>query len=204
MLVSKLNKLLNINYKIITKVDSIEIFHISYGNIEQEIYIKCKKSTLGWSIYKSVRGNNYEIGTFIDEEYIVFILYVLCVKNFEGIKEDNNLKRMLRACDGENAIVEATEIIKSECEMKYFSLDSRKKDAVCMENVNRLYNVFYLSEDNIRVNIVSNVTFNRALTIVYSYSILLKEFNNIYTQLLMSYPICKNYYNKLLRFYFNK
>lgn len=204
MLVSELNKLLSTNYKIIAEVDSIEIFHISYRNIEQEMYIKCKKSTLGWTIYKSVRGNNYEIGTSIEEEYIICILYILCVKNFEGIKEDNNLKRRLRACDGENAIVEATEIIKSECEIKYFSLDSIKKDAICMENVNGLYNIFYLNEDNSRINIVFDATFNRALTIVYSYSILLNEFNKIYTQLLMSYPICKNYYNKLLRCYFNK
>jgi len=204
MLVSELNKLLNTNYKIISNGDSIEIFHTSYGNIEQEMYIKCKKSALGWNIYISVRGNNCEIGTFIDEEYIVCILYVLCVKNFEGIKEDNNLKRRLRACDGENAVVEATEIIKSKCEIKYFSLDSRKKDAICMENTNGLYNVFYLSEDNSRVNIVSDSTFNRALTVVYSYSILLKEFKKVYTQLLMIYPICKNYYNKLLRVYFNK
>ena|GEM_PF-2050376 len=72
------------------------------------------------------------------------------------------------------------------------------------ENAKGLYNIFYLNEDNSRINIVSDATFNRALTIVYSYSILLNEFNKIYTQLLMSYPICKNYYNKLLRCYFNK
>lgn len=203
-MVSELNKLLKINYKIVTEVDGIEIFHISCGNINQEMYIKCKKSALGWTIYKNVRGNNYEIGTFVEEEYIICILYVLCVKNFEEIKEDNNLKRRLRTCDGESAIVDATEIIKIKCETKYFSLDSTKKDAICMENTNGLYNVFYLSEDNSRVNIVSNATFNRALTIVYSYSVLLKEFNKIYAQLLMSYPICKNYYNRLLRIYFNK
>jgi hypothetical protein len=51
-------------------------------------------------------------------------------------KEDNNLKRSLRACQGENAIVQANEIIKSECELKYFSLDNPKKNAICMENVN--------------------------------------------------------------------
>lgn len=204
MLVSELNKLLKINYKIITEVDSIEIFYISYGNIEQEMYIKCKKSALGWTIYKNVRGNNYEIGTFIEEEQIICIVYVLCVKNFEGIKEDNNLKRRLRGCNGEDAIVEATEIIKSECEIKYFSLDSTKKDAICMENTNELYNVFYLSQDNSKVNIICGITFNRALTIVYSYSILLRKFNEIYEQLLMSYSICKNYHNTLLRCYFNK
>lgn len=161
MLISELNKLLNTNYKIIAEVDRMEIFNISHGNIEQEMYIKCKKSVCGWTIYKSVRGNNYEIGTFIEEEYIICIIYVLCVKNFEGVKEDNNLKRSLRACDGENAIIEATEIIKNECELKYFSLDSIKKDAICMENVNGLYNIFYLSKDNSRINIVSDITFNR-------------------------------------------
>lgn len=203
-MVSELNKLLNKNYKIIAEVDSIEIFHISYGNIEQEMYIKCKKSALGWTLYKSVRGNNYEIGTFIEEEYIICILYILCVRYFEGIKEDNNLKRRLRTCNGQNAIVEATEIIKRECEIKYFSLNSTKKDAICMENANGLYNIFYLSGDNSRVNIVSDSTFNRALIVVYSYSILLKEFNKMFTQLLTRYPMCKNYHNELLRCYFNK
>jgi hypothetical protein len=203
MLKNELNKFLNANYKIVEDVESIEIFHISDGNVEQEMYIKCKKSALGWTIFKSVRGNNYKIGTFM-EEYAICITYVLCVKIFEGVKEDNNLKRSLRACQGENAIVQATEIIKSECELKYFSLDNPQKNAICMENVNELYNIFYLSEDDSRVNIVCNATFNRAVAVVYSYSILLKEFNKIYTQLLMHYPTCKNYYKKLLMYYFNK
>ncbi len=122
------------------------------------------------------------------------MLYVLCIKSFEGVKVDNDLKRSLRACSGENAVTQAVEIIKGECELKYFSLDIPKKNAICMENVNGLYTIFYLGEDDSRINIVSDATFNRALTVVYSYSILLKEFNKIYTELLMYYPTCKNYY----------
>ncbi|GAA0086269.1 hypothetical protein UT300007_27080 [Clostridium sp. CTA-7] len=204
MLASELNKLLNTNYKVLEEADTIEIFHISYGNIEQEMYIKCKKSSLGWTIYKNVKGNNYEIGTFVEEEYAICMLYVVCIKSFEGAKEDINLKRSLRACNGENAIVQAVEIIKGECELEYFSLDISKKNTICMENVNGLYNIFYLCEDDSRINIVSDATFNRALVVVYSYSILLKEFNKIYTKLSIYYPICQNYYKELLRCYFNK
>lgn len=201
---NELNKLLKANYKVIEEINSIEIFYVNNGIVEQEMYIKCKKSALGWTILKSVRGNNFEIGTFVEEEYAICIIYILCVKNFEGVKENNDLKRSLRTCCGEDAIAQATEIIKEECELKYFSLDKQKKNAICMDNINELYSVFYLSEDDSRVNIVSDATFIRAIGVVYSYSILLKEFDEICTQLIKHYPTCQNHYEKLLRYYLNK
>lgn len=201
---NELKKILPINYKTIEKVDSVEIFHINYGTIEQEVYIKCKKSALGWTIFKIVRDSNFEIGTFIEEEYAICVVYVLCMKNFEEVKVNNNLKRSLRNCDGDNAKFQANEIIESECESKYFSLYKPKKNSICMENINELYNVFYLCEDNSRVDIVSDATFNRAIVVVYNFSILLKEFNKIYEQLIKHYPICKNHYEKLFRYYLNK
>jgi len=201
---NEFKKLFQKNYKVTEEINSIEIFYINCGMIEQEMYIKCKKSALGWTIFKCVRGNNFEIGTFIEEEYAICVMYVLCAKNFEGVKENNNLKRSLRTCQGENAKVQAIQIIESECELKYFSLDKPKKNAICMENVNGLYNIFYLSEDDSRVNIVSDATFNRALVVVYNFSILLKEFNKIYTQITTNYSTCKNHYEELLRYYLNK
>lgn len=204
MLVDKLKKLLSKDYKIIGDINDIEIYHISYGNIEQEVYVKCKKSVEGWTVYKVIRDNNYEIGSFIDEDYITCLIYIICIRNFEGIKENNILKRKLRTSVGENEVENAIEIIKSECDLKYFSLDNEKKDAICMECVNELYNVFYSSIEGNRVSILSNLTYNRTLTVVYSYSILLKEFNRVYENLLEQYPMCERYYNKLLRYYLNK
>lgn len=204
MLVDKLKKLLSKDYKIIGDINDIEIYHISYGNIEQEVYVKCKKSVEGWTVYKVIRDNNYEIGSFIDEDYITCLIYIICIRNFEGIKENNILKRKLRTSVGENEVENAIEIIKSECDLKYFSLDNEKKDAICMECVNELYNVFYSSIEGNKVSILSNLTYNRTLTVVYSYSILLKEFNRVYENLLEQYPMCERYYNKLLRYYLNK
>lgn len=202
---NRFNKLFERNYKIIKKSDGIDIFHINYdGIIEQETYIKCKQSALGWTILKSMRDNNSEIGTFAEEEYAVCIIYVLCERNFERAKENNNLKRSLRDCYGKNALAQATQIIKGECEPKYFSLDKPKNNAICMENINELYAVFYLSEDGNRVDIVSDATFGRALGVVYSFSILLKKFDEIYEQLMKYYPTCKKYHGKLLRYYLNK
>ena len=114
------------------------------------------------------------------------------------------MKRKLRTSVGENEVENAIEIIKSECDLKYFSLDNEKKDAICMECVNELYNVFYSSIEGNKVSILSNLTYNRTLTVVYSYSILLKEFNRVYENLLEQYPMCERYYNKLLRYYLNK
>ncbi|GEM_PF-2853537 len=192
------------NYRVIENTNSIDIFYMNCGIIEQEVYIKCRKSTLGWTILKSIRGNNFEIGTFSEEEYAICVLYTICVKNFEVIKVDSNVQRKLRKCEGENAKVEATKIIGSECESKYFSLDKPQKNSICMENIKELYNVFYLSEDHNKINIVSDVNFNRAIVVVYNFSLLLKEFNKIYEQFINQYPIAKKHYEELFRYYLNK
>lgn len=201
---SELKSLLGINCKILEKPDNIKVHYIEENMMaNQENYVKCTKTELGWTVYKCSRGQDFEIGTFKEKDYALCVLYIYYASTYQEPEINHSFLRILRKYENYSEISEAYKLIETKCESKYFSKETPRKNTICLDYTNNLFTIYYLKRDNTKLKIVECEHFSRAICVLYNYSIILKNFNNVYENLLNANIICENNYEELLQYYFH-
>lgn len=187
-------------YKIFNIENGIELHNVEKGSIFGEIFYKLIYVNDSILIYEVSRGNEKLIGTFKEEKFAVGVLVVLCCKNYENLKQDNEILERLRGYAKENNIDLCLEILKKECGEKSYSVFSFKENAICLINENDTYNIYYKSKTDEKM-IVSGARLSRAFVVTYNYAKMLKYYDSIYNEKISKLNLEEESYNKLLEYY---
>lgn len=199
----ELKELFGTECVITEKEDYIEFLSIKPGIVVYEIIYKCKKTDDGWTVIRCSRGSDFEIGTFLEKEYAICVSYIHYANGFLAPEMDHKFLRDLRKYKNYDELYEAYNLIETQCESKYFSRKTPKKDTVCLDYENNLFTIYYLNQDNTKLKIVECEGFSRAICVLYNYSIILRDFKYFYDKVSKISNTCENKYEELLRHYFN-
>lgn len=200
-MINELNKLLKCNYKLIEVKDGLKIYNTKNGFADPEIYIIYRKNSSEHEVLECHRGTEFKIGTFTNEKHAICAIYLYFKRTFNHSRGNNTLIDELWNYKKEEGVHGASEIIQRRCESKYFSLDKPKRNAICMENINELYNIFYIGESGKKINIVDGTSFNRAIVVTYNFALIIIEFEELYAELKQHELINEDDFERMCIFY---
>ncbi|MEH7419488.1 hypothetical protein V7266_30110 [Neobacillus drentensis] len=150
------------------------------ANLDSGARLKNNPSSSEWTVFHVQRDQECKLAQFSDEKAALFALYVLLKGRFEERGGNEEVKRELRKI--ENDFLKAREILESNVEPYYFSLNQQKAGAVNLEEVNSRYNVFYLTLQDDKVDITKGRSLGGALVAIYNYGRMLENFESLKDQ----------------------
>lgn len=187
-------------YKILNRENGIKVYNIQDGMTFQEKFYTLINVNDSIAIYEVSRDIEKEIGIFKDYKFAIGVLIVLCCKKFERPSENNEIIRKLRGYAEENNIELSCQILKKECDEKFYSIFSFKENAICLIKENDTYNIYYKSKTDEKI-IISATKLSRAFVVTYNYAKMLKYYDSIYNEKISKLNLDKESYNKLLEYY---
>lgn len=183
------------NYKIINSGNSIDVYPIVNGVVEQEVYITMKQDFNSYQIFVVHRDEKKVIKKTDNFNKALSIVVVLCKKYFEHPKSDNNVIREIRKLASEGDFEKINTIFKNKLDSNSFSLSKVIDNKISLKRKEDMVDIVFQGE-----YIANNVKISRGYVILFNYANLLMCFNEIFSELSKLLEI-NNEYEMLSKLY---
>lgn len=183
------------NYKIINSGNSIDVYPIVNGIVEQEVYITMKQDFNSYQIFVVHRDEKKIIKKTDNFNKALSIVVVLCKKYFEHPKSNNNVIREIRKLASEGDFEKINTIFKNKLDSNSFSLSKVIDNKISLKRKEDMVDIVFKGE-----YIANNVKISRGYVILFNYANLLMCFNELFSELSKLLEI-NNEYEMLSKLY---
>lgn len=183
------------NYKIINSGNSIDVYPIVNGIVEQEVYITMKQDFNSYQIFVVHRDEKKIIKKMDNFNKALSIVVVLCKKYFEHPKSNNNVIREIRKLASEGDFEKINTIFKNKLDSNSFSLSKVIDNKISLKRKEDMVDIVFKGE-----YIANNVKISRGYVILFNYANLLMCFNELFSELSKLLEI-NNEYEMLSKLY---
>ena len=166
------------NYKIINSGNSIDVYPIVNGIVEQEVYITMKQDFNSYQIFVVHRDEKKIIKKTDNFNKALSIVVVLCKKYFEHPKSNNNVIREIRKLASEGDFEKINTIFKNKLDSNSFSLSKVIDNKISLKRKEDMVDIVFKGE-----YIANNVKISRGYVILFNYANLLMCFNELFSEL---------------------
>ncbi|WP_102027706.1 hypothetical protein [Salirhabdus sp. Marseille-P4669] len=161
----------------------IRVYRKTKNDISQDVYVELQynEEQSNYQLLLMERDKEFSRGSFMTKSDGVFALALYAEAILGSEKYDLQTQRQILKIDPQDTSL-LSNLISSKVGSQYFSIFQNKRKVINLARVtgeNDLYNIFYLTPNLEKVNLVSNREAPSAFLVLYNFSEDLKNFTEL-------------------------
>jgi len=176
---NKLGKKYKVIRNRLNNSESIKVFFINNGIVDQEIGVElvCNKNLC--EIFEIQREKKYSLGTYNNKEIGYIALYFAVISIIGPGVASNEIRERLLVL-GQNDLSSVEKTLNKYVGKKYYSFFDEVKGAINLKKLNSgNHHVYYLTLLGEKIPIVNNVEAPTFFLVMYNFGIKLKQFDDL-------------------------